>query len=207
MSNEPSVVITDAERIRALAHPVRLELLDYLDTAGQATATECAAHTGESVANCSFHLRVLAKAGFIEPAERQGREKPWRPVASNRMLDIDPESPSSLHAVRELVGLSVVREAERFRRFMAENDTRPPGWEDTVTLSTARFWATADEMRELVETVHQLTERFAGRNDDASLRPDGARPGRLVAMVNPDSFPGPDEQPDHQTQQQGDDRP
>lgn len=193
MSKDTRQVITDAERIRALAHPLRLELLDYLDGVGQATATECAAHTGESVANCSFHLRVLAKAGFIEPAERQGREKPWRAAATSRMLDVDPENPSSLHAVREVVGLSVLREAERFRQFMAENDTRPDGWEDTVTLTTARFWATAEEMRELVETVHDLTERFAGRAEDPSLRPDGARPGRLVAMVNPESFPGPDD--------------
>ncbi|MEK8225188.1 hypothetical protein NKG05_02180 [Oerskovia sp. M15] len=29
---------------------------------------------GESVASCSFHLRMLAKYRFVEPAERVGRE-------------------------------------------------------------------------------------------------------------------------------------
>lgn len=189
--------ITDPDRIRALAHPLRLELLEYLEDVGLATATDCAAHTGESVANCSFHLRTLAKAGFIEPAAQRGREKPWRPTATQRRLDVDGDDPSSIHAVRELVGLSLLREAERFRQFLATHDTRPAGWEDTVALNSARFWATADEMRELVAAITTLTDRFAGRSEDPSLRPEGARPGRFVAMVNPDSFPGDegDEQP------------
>ena len=45
-------------------------------------------------------------------------------------------------------------------------------------------------MRELVAAITTLTDRFAGRSEDPSLRPEGARPGRFVAMVNPDSFPG-----------------
>ena len=70
--------ITDPQRIRALTHPLRLELMDVLAEEGAATATRCAELTGESVASCSFHLRMLAKYGYIEPAERTGREKPWR---------------------------------------------------------------------------------------------------------------------------------
>src|SRR5687767_497769 len=69
---------SDPERMRALAHPLRLALLQYLDDVGEATATQCARHTGESVANCSFHLRLLARYGFVEPAEQRGRERPWR---------------------------------------------------------------------------------------------------------------------------------
>ena len=75
---------SDPERIRALAHPLRLALLEYLDDVGEATATQCAKHTGESVANCSFHLRLLARYGFIEPAEQRGRERPWRRAPTAR---------------------------------------------------------------------------------------------------------------------------
>src|SRR6478609_1084108 len=68
--------ITDPERIRALAHPVRIALLAHLSDVGEATATQCAEAVGESPANCSFHLRMLEKYGYIERAERRGREKP-----------------------------------------------------------------------------------------------------------------------------------
>ena len=93
---------SDPERIRALAHPLRLALLDYLDDVGEATATQCAKHTGESVANCSFHLRLLARYGFIEPAEPRGRERPWRPSADRSTFVPDESVPGSVRAVVEL---------------------------------------------------------------------------------------------------------
>lgn len=185
----PTPAITDPSRIRALAHPLRLELLDFLGDVGEATATQCAEHTGETVANCSFHLRTLAKAGFIEPAPSRGREKPWRPVTRSRTLDVDPADPTSFTAMSELVGLVLTREAERVRSFLATHPHRPDAWRDTVSVATSSFWATADEMRELVETITHLTDRFAGRTEDPALRPPGARQGRLFAAVNPDSFP------------------
>ena len=117
--------ITDPSRIRALAHPLRLELLEFIGDVGEATATQCAEHTGESVANCSFHLRTLAKAGFIDPAPSRGREKPWRAAARSRRLDVDPADPASLTAMTELVGLMVGREAERFRSFVADEPRQP----------------------------------------------------------------------------------
>lgn len=183
--------ITDPARIRALAHPLRMELLDYLGDVGQATATQCAEHTGETVANCSFHLRTLAKAGFIEPAPGKGREKPWRPASRGRFLDVDPADPASHRAMSELISLVALREAERVRAFMAANPHQPEGWHDTVTVTTASFWATADEMRDLVAEVTRLTDRFVGRAEDPSLRPPGARLGRLFATVNPDGYPDP----------------
>src|SRR5690606_31380155 len=89
--DRPSRPISDPGRIRALAHPLRLELLDHLRDVGEATATECAAQVGESVASCSFHLRMLAKYGFLERAERRGKEKPWRVVGEGSSLQSRPD--------------------------------------------------------------------------------------------------------------------
>lgn len=184
--------ITDPRRIRALAHPLRMELLDLLGELGEATATQCAERTGETVANCSFHLRTLAKAGFLEPAPGRGREKPWRLAQRDRRLDVDPDNPASQPAVAELVGLVLTREVERIRSFVADSRQRPDEWRDTVSVNTGSFWATADELRELVDTVSHLLEPFAGRQEDPSLRPPGSRRAHLLAAVNPDSFPDDD---------------
>ncbi|MBO1750996.1 helix-turn-helix transcriptional regulator [Actinotalea sp. BY-33] len=199
MNSSERPAITDPERIRALAHPLRMDLLDFLDESGEATATQCAGRTGETVANCSFHLRTLAKAGFIEPAEPRGREKPWRPVSTGgRRLDVDPENPASLRAIGELVGLTVLREADRIRDFMARQHEMPADWQDTVTVTTASFWATPDEMRELVNAVNALAEPFRGRHAAPETRPDGARPGRLFAVVNPEELAPPATQPEQE---------
>lgn len=185
--------ITDPERIRALAHPLRLELLDHLADVDEATATECARHTGESVASCSFHLRMLAKYGYIEPAERRGREKPWRVVQRLRDVRPAPGVPGSLAAVTALGELVILSEGERTRRFLALADREDDAWIQASTVTTSRFWVTEDEMAELSSQVQQLTARYTERNTDAILRPEGARRARLFATVNPDPVVGRDD--------------
>lgn len=181
--------ISDPARIRALAHPIRLELLDVITESREATATECAERIGESVASCSFHLRMLAKYGFIEPAERRGREKPWRPVTYNLDLRPSPDAPGSVPAVAELAALSLERATAYTRAFLHNLDREPAEWIDAMTVTRSTFWATPEEMAELSRQVWSLSERFEGRKDDPSLRPPGARPSRLFATVHPDHLP------------------
>lgn len=70
----------DAEHIkllRALAHPVRLELLGILSYKDMC-ATDFAEHRGEPISNFGYHFRVLRELGFIELARTQpgrGSEK------------------------------------------------------------------------------------------------------------------------------------
>lgn len=183
---ETHQTIHDPERIRALAHPLRLELLDYLGKVEEATATECAEQTGDSVASCSFHLRTLAKYGYIEPGEPRGREKPWRIIRAKRDMRPSPDVPGSLAAVVELGTMGILRETERIRRFLSGADREDPEWIDACTITFSDFWATAEEMAEMSRELQALTSRFHGRSEDPSLRPEGARRGRLFGVINPE---------------------
>ncbi len=98
---------SDPTRMRALAHPLRLRLMELLGELGEATATTCADRTGESVASCSFHLRQLAKYGFVEAAEQRGREKPWRRTARHLTTRPDLDVPGSLEASGELARIQL----------------------------------------------------------------------------------------------------
>ncbi len=192
------VQINDPARIRALAHPLRLALLDLLDDLPEATATDCAARLGESVASCSFHLRTLERYGFVERGTRRGKEKPWRLVTKSWDVRPDPDAPSSpngpstlgsgasTRAMTELATILVGREAERLRAFIAQIQAEKTAWVNASTISTSSFWATAEETAELSETVRNLSERFRDRHEDPASRPPGARRVRLFATVNPD---------------------
>lgn len=67
---------TDAEHIKllkALAHPVRLELLGILSYKNM-SATDFAEHRDEPISNFGYHFKVLREMGFIEVAyTRPGR--------------------------------------------------------------------------------------------------------------------------------------
>ena len=67
--------------MRAVAHPVRIALLEVLTAEGPLTATQAGEIIGESPTTCSFHLRQLAKYGFIEEVTGvPGRKRPWQLV-------------------------------------------------------------------------------------------------------------------------------
>jgi DNA-binding transcriptional ArsR family regulator len=184
MTEQRNLTTSDPVTIRALTHPVRLELLDVLRD-GPATATECADATGESVASCSFHLRTLARYGFIEPAERQGREKPWQ-LATDRQTFSAGEDPDSVRAVGAMAEVYADRALGHFRLWLSRLTEESHEWHQASFISGSSFWATADEVAELGRAIEELMSGFASRKEHPTHRPEGARLIRLLATAHPD---------------------
>ncbi|MDP9820262.1 ArsR/SmtB family transcription factor [Nocardioides massiliensis] len=176
--------ITDPIRMRALAHPLRLQLMDVLAELGEATATECAARVGESVASCSFHLRQLAKYGFVEPAERRGRERPWRRTADQLTTRPDPGVPGSLDAATELGRLHLHDVVRRAGDALARVDEEPAEWVGATTLRSHTVLATADELVELAAAMDALLAPYVARRDDPDAAPATARRAQVVALMH-----------------------
>ena len=79
MARERRRKIAEPEALDALAHPVRLDLINFLMSNGPATASACARAVGDTPSNCSYHLRTLAKVGLVgEAVSGDGRERPWQ---------------------------------------------------------------------------------------------------------------------------------
>src|SRR4051794_33088457 len=72
----------DAASLKALAHPLRLRLLRALRAHGPATSSGLGRRLGESSGATSYHLRQLARHGFVEEdtARGNGRDRWWRSV-------------------------------------------------------------------------------------------------------------------------------
>lgn len=175
----------DPALLRALAHPLRIEILSVIDELGEATATQIAEKVGESPSNCSFHLRTLAKSGFIERAEAKGTSKPWRSVHSSRDLRPNPHDPQSIRSSGTIAALYVQHEANRIVDFLTRHGLGDEQWLPGTTVNTSAFWATPEELAEVAEQVHTIVERFRGRKDPAK-RPPGSRKAHLFATLNPD---------------------
>jgi DNA-binding transcriptional ArsR family regulator len=75
--------------LRALAHPLRLRLLELAAAEDTVTTALASARTGESSGNCSFHLRLLARHGFLTSVDgRDRREHPWRLAERPPLADL-----------------------------------------------------------------------------------------------------------------------
>lgn len=178
--------IRDAKALRAMAHPLRMRLMEVITREGTATATQCAREVGESVANCSYHLNTLAKYGFVEEAEGgQGREKPWRLVHAGHNW-----SPWTMDTEEGVLAAEAANEAfveaefalirERRRLESLESDE----WHDALGGSTATVLLTADETAEAMAQMRKLIEGFKDRRDNPELRPEGARPVRFFLYTS-----------------------
>ncbi len=151
--------------MRALAHPTRLALLDHLHAAGEATATECSEFVGDSPSSCSYHLRSLAKWGFVEEAEhRAGRERPWRATAARIEFPSDGFEATVLRD--ELVG----RQQQRLRDSLRREHELPARWRRAAQTSSATLELTAAELEELGERFEQLLDEFRGRDERRGTR-------------------------------------
>src|SRR4051794_31788515 len=78
----------DAPALKALAHPLRVQILQTLELRGQVSVTGLAEELGETTGAVSYHLRQLARHGFVAEGDPDGAERPdgRRAVGRRRRL-------------------------------------------------------------------------------------------------------------------------
>lgn len=179
---------TDPQTLKALAHPVRLKMLEQLMFHGPATATELAERIGESAPNCSWHLRQLAKYGYIEdvPGEH-GRQRPYRAVLRGNSWGSSTASPELAVAADAMSEVLVDREVGELRSWIQRRTHDPVPWQDATFLNQTITWLTADELDQVGQEIRAIVLRHMDRVVDPSLRPEGARPIRMLAWGVPAS--------------------
>jgi DNA-binding transcriptional ArsR family regulator len=186
--------VTDPRDMTALAHPLRLDLLEVLLVSGPMTASQAGRELDQFPSNVSWHLRKLAEHGFVrQSANASGRERPWRIVAESLSWGDDAEDSASSAALRDV---AVERELQVLRRALAGYSGEPQEWKDATRVTSARLWLTADEAGDLGRRIADLVEATADRLGDPTLRPDGARLVALMSWLVParpaDPSGGPD---------------
>lgn len=178
--------LRDPRAMRALAHPLRLKLLELATREGTLTSTRAAELTGESTGSCSFHLRQLAKYGFMEEAPgRRGRERPWKPVHQDlRWSDVQPDDDAAA-AAGALTEALLDRDLASLQRYVRGRAAEPPEWREAMLMSTSHLYLTAEELDEFGRDYLALVGRYLDRTRDSSLRPPGARAVRGLAVAFP----------------------
>lgn len=141
------------QRLRAVAHPVRLQILSLL-TGEEMSAAEIARELGITQANASYHVRVLARAGQVMETGvenvRGGRAKKYRYLpGQDEASEVGGSSRSSPTEEQALV--VEVYAAELRRRFALR---RPEG---QVSGTDAELWLEPEVWEQVVELVHQAS--------------------------------------------------
>jgi DNA-binding transcriptional ArsR family regulator len=182
--------VTDPQAMRALAHPVRLAALSYLQRNGPATATQLSEHVGASPSVTSWHLRHLAGFGLVTdgPPPDGGadkRQRWWQAVARGFRYEM-PDTPDGVQAGRLLRAEMMNQALESAQHWLAEVEPRlDPDWSRASTGSNTLLHITQDELEGLENAIEDLLAPYVQRGPDGA--PAKAHPVRHLRMSLPEA--------------------
>lgn len=179
--------LTDPRMMRALAHPARIAIWQHLGLEGPATATECASVAGLSPSACSYHLRTLARYGFVEedPASAaDGRERPWRAKVLAFSMSSGAESTQAMRDAARLLDESVHASVEELKESYRDRESEYPApWRAALGTTYDVLHATPEEVQDLQRRLTELFGEYRRLSRDS--RPAGARRVQVTVDLLP----------------------
>jgi DNA-binding transcriptional ArsR family regulator len=178
----------DLASLRALAHPLRVQLFDQLATYGSFTASGLAERLNESSGATSYHLRQLEKHGLVREVEGKGsgRERWWERVPGS--IVIGSEETAATPA-----GRSAADAVFRQRRYLEDRllndyaarsqDELTREWRDASTMSTINARLTVEQLAELTQKVMEMLDTYV--RDYRDQKTPGTRPVHVTFNAFP----------------------
>lgn len=183
----PPEEIADPAVLKAVSHPLRRRMLEALSDGGAATATQLAKALGENTGATSYHLRELAKHGFVEdvPELAHGKERWWRTRPRDIRWPRRSEQSDEMRAVfDELTQRSFVEDLEQLARFQRRRDDMGE-WADALVFSRGTVQLTIEELKTFWEDYLALLKRHWRPSEELP-------PGTRKIAVRWMAFPDPD---------------
>ncbi|URM90935.1 helix-turn-helix domain-containing protein [Streptomyces sp. MRC013] len=186
---EEDSVVLDAKGLRAMAHPVRVQLVGLLRKHGPSTATRLAERLGVNSGTASYHLRQLGAAGFVEEDAERGnaRERWWRAV--HRTTELNDRGLADREPEATLAFLQSVATAYTLRTQQTLNElqTMPRAWRDTLDMSDWLLRLTPEEAVALRRELRDVIARYRRDTPEAAATaPEGAERVGLVVHLLPE---------------------
>jgi len=182
---QPPELSIDA--LKALAHPLRQRMLTRLQRLGPATSAELSVEFGADRGATSYHLRQLARYGFIrvDASLSAGRRKYWRSVPQDIRLPRDPRN-AEVGAAVEAVGRQWMDKAAAELDAYLNNRDAFGAFAPAAMHSFGSTVLSADELAAFGEEYIALLNRW--QRDHSEAAPE-SRPITVVFHA----FPTPDE--------------
>lgn len=177
----------DATAMKAFAHPLRMAMYRYLTDHGPATATMLAEHLDESTGQTSYHLRQLARHGFVEEDATRGtaRERWWRSVGFSMHGVELAQDGRDRPAVELMLRTQRQHRAEAVRDWFERALHEPAEWVDGSLDNSSTLRLSATQMHELSQDLLRVLHEHATRAQRADPGETARRTVRAYVEVFP----------------------
>jgi DNA-binding transcriptional ArsR family regulator len=178
----------DVDGLKALAHPLRVQIFDMLSIYGSFTASGLAERLNESSGATSYHLRQLEKHGLVREVKGKGtgRERWWeRPPGAVQIGNKETTaSPAGRSASNMIFRQLRYNEDKLLTDFVERGpDELSPEWQDAGILSSLNTMLTSEQLSTYVHEVMQVTDKYVRAYRGQKVA--GARPVHVVVQAFP----------------------
>ncbi|MDI2126227.1 ArsR/SmtB family transcription factor [Yinghuangia seranimata] len=174
----------DAEALKVFTHPLRVRIFRLVYSEGPLTASALAPMVDATPSLVSYHLRTLAKYGYIgeDPeASTDGRERYWRALKDLRFTTADfADDPAGAEAAFTVAGVLQADSTRMFREAMARLRDMSPPWQDAAFGAHPTLRLTAAELQSLFEDLIEVVDRYRDRPESTE---DGEPRERVLLQM------------------------
>lgn len=173
-----------AEELKALAHPLRVQLLELLADEGPATASGLGRAVGQTSGTTSYHLRRLAEVGLVEEAPELGnaRDRFWR-RGTGWTIEADLRDDTETRgAARVIIDEVLQANIERLKAWHRDAHRWPSEWRESSLDATSRLHLAPEQARQLGERILEVIDDY--RPEDPAAEPEGADARRVVVYTS-----------------------
>jgi DNA-binding transcriptional ArsR family regulator len=173
MSPRAYHAISKPAHLKALASPVRQELIDLLVRTGPASAAELGRLVQRPADGLYYHLRELRRVGLVSSAgmrERAGRrEELFRAVHQEPALRHDPSPGGNSPAVIAIVSSMLRLGVRDFKKGAASPDVRAHGSKRELWALRVSGWLSPAQLAEANRQIRALHELPGRRSPKGKL--------------------------------------
>jgi DNA-binding transcriptional ArsR family regulator len=160
----PQAKRLDSESLKALAHPLRMRLLGLLRRYGADTATGLGRRVGESSGTTSYHLRRLARHGFVEEdaGRGNGRDRWWRAVHRSTVWDATQfdADPGAAEALDVFGHVRLESQSTLVRTWLETRREWPAAWREAAGEDDYVVHLDAEQLAALAADLRATVERY-----------------------------------------------
>lgn len=175
-TSAPEAITVTGDNLRALTHPFRVKLLARLRSGGRSTATALAREFDTTSGDVSYHLRQLARFGFIAEDTDHGtrRERWWKATHQRTQFDELSLDPADREIGRWFSDEVTAMAVERLGRAAESWRSWPAEWQSLFNVSDALLSLTPAEADDMQARLLAVVDDFRPHRPDEPA-PEGTR--------------------------------
>lgn len=174
-------VVRDPQVLRALAHPLRGQLLGLLRVEGAATASQLGNRLGVSSGVTSYHLRELERYGFVGEVQGRGtrRERWWQALHQFTSWSRDTVAGAD-EAAEALQEQFLAQRVRCYQAWWHQRSERAPRWREAGTFNDLAIRLTPEQTEAMSQELGEVILRWGAR----SAAPGSPGTGEVVVFAD-----------------------